>query len=69
MSGMANSTPDDRATQVAAEIPLDEVLRDVGFQITDEGRAHWRRRMATPISAEALADGQRMLDRADGHAA
>jgi hypothetical protein len=54
---------------MAAERPLDEVLREAGFQVTEEGRARWRQRLATPISAEALAEGQRMLDRADGRAA
>ena len=67
-----SSTPDDRA-QVAAEAvtdpALDEVLRDAGFEVTDAGRERWRERLATPIPAEALEEGQRMLDRARGRAA
>jgi hypothetical protein len=73
MTVMAGSTPDDRAAQVAADAPgaatLDDVLRDAGFQITEAGRARWRERLATPIPAEALEEGQRMRDQARRHAA
>jgi hypothetical protein len=65
----ASSMSDERGANMAAELSLDDVLRDAGFHVTDEGRAHWRRRLATPIPADALAEGQRLLDQADGRAA
>lgn len=43
---------------------LEDVLRRVGMEVTDEGKAHWRSRIAQPIPAEALAEGRRMLDEA-----
>ncbi|MEU7850037.1 MULTISPECIES: hypothetical protein [Micromonospora] len=43
---------------------LDEVLRRAGIEVTEAGRARWRERLATPIPADALAEGRRMLGRA-----
>lgn len=48
---------------------LDQVLRDAGFTVTEDGRERWRRRLATPIPAEALAEAERLSNRARGHAA
>lgn len=47
-----------------AGIQLDEVLRRAGIEVTDAGKTRWRDRLAAPISDEALAEGQRMLDEA-----
>jgi hypothetical protein len=74
MDGMAaSSTPEDvgapAVARTATDPTVDEVLRDAGFQVTAAGKAHWRQRLATPIPAEALAEGKRMLDEARGHAA
>ncbi|MET8305711.1 MULTISPECIES: hypothetical protein [unclassified Micromonospora] len=40
---------------------LDEVLRRAGIEVTEAGKARWRGRLATPIPADALAEGRRML--------
>jgi hypothetical protein len=53
----------------ATDPTVDDVLREAGFEITEAGKSRWRRRLATPIPAEALAEGRRMRDRARGHAA
>jgi len=70
---VASGTSDDRGAQVAAEIitdpTVDQVLRDAGFEITEEGRERWRRRLATPISPEALKEGRRMRQQARGQVA
>ncbi|GAB4104795.1 hypothetical protein GCM10028790_38140 [Micromonospora taraxaci] len=47
-----------------ARVHLDEVLRRAGIEATEAGRARWRERLSTPIPAEALAEGRRMLGRA-----
>jgi hypothetical protein len=57
------------AAPTATDPTVDEVLRDAGFEITEAGKDRWRRRLATPIPAEALAEGRRMRDRARDHAA
>ncbi len=70
---MASSTSDDAGAPVAARTVtdpmMDQVLRDAGFTVTEAGKQRWRQRLATPIPAEALEEGQRLLDRAGGHAA
>ncbi|HET8681376.1 MAG TPA: hypothetical protein VFM54_05835 [Micromonosporaceae bacterium] len=43
---------------------LEEVLRRAGIEVTEAGKARWRDRLAAPIPADALAEGQRMLDEA-----
>ncbi|OZV82509.1 hypothetical protein CA850_09595 [Micromonospora echinospora] len=43
---------------------LEDVLRRVGMEVTEEGKASWRSRLAQPIPAEALAEGRRLLDEA-----
>ncbi|WDZ83751.1 hypothetical protein [Micromonospora cathayae] len=43
---------------------LEDVLRRVGMDVTDEGKARWRSRLAQPIPAEVLAEGRRILDEA-----
>ncbi|WBB78159.1 hypothetical protein O7606_18170 [Micromonospora sp. WMMD882] len=43
---------------------LEDVLRRVGIEVTDEGKSRWRSRLSRPISAEALAEGRRILDEA-----
>ncbi|WP_405428835.1 hypothetical protein [Micromonospora sp. NBC_00617] len=40
---------------------LHEVLRRAGIEVTEEGRARWRERLAAPIPPDALAEGRRML--------
>jgi len=40
------------------------VLRRAGIEVTEAGKARWRDRLATPIPAEALAEGKRLLDEA-----
>ncbi|MBB5478242.1 hypothetical protein [Micromonospora parathelypteridis] len=47
-----------------AAVHLHEVLRRAGIEVTEAGRARWRERLATPIPADALAEGRRMLGRA-----
>jgi len=68
-----SSTADDRAAQTGGatvtDPTLNEMLRDAGFEVSQAGRERWRRRLATPIRAEALEEGRRMRDRARGHAA
>jgi hypothetical protein len=70
---MAASSADESRAPVAAatatDPTLDEVLREAGFTITAAGKARWRQRLTTPIPAEALDEGQRMLDQARGTAA
>ncbi len=70
---MAPSSADESrvpATATAVTDPaLDEVLRDAGFALTAAGKQRWRQRLRTPISAEALHEGQRMLDQARSSAA
>ncbi|MET7376027.1 hypothetical protein [Micromonospora arida] len=44
---------------------LDEVLRRAGIEATEAGRTRWRERLATPIPADALAEGRRMLGHAE----
>lgn len=68
----ASSADESRAPGVAATATapvLDEVLREAGFAVAAAGKARWRERLATPISAEALDEGQRMLDQERGTAA
>ncbi|WP_030487716.1 hypothetical protein [Micromonospora chokoriensis] len=48
-----------------ARVHLDEVLRRAGIEVTEAGRARWRERLATPIPADALAEGRRMLGRVE----
>jgi hypothetical protein len=43
---------------------LDEILRCAGIEVTEAGKRRWRDRLAQPIPAEALAEGQRILDEA-----
>jgi prevent-host-death family protein len=43
---------------------LEDVLRRVGMEVTEEGKARWRFRLTQPIPAEALAEGRRLLDEA-----
>lgn len=43
---------------------LEEALRRAGIEVTEAGKARWRQRLAAPIPAAALAEGQRMLDEA-----
>jgi hypothetical protein len=43
---------------------VEEVLRRAGIEVTEAGKARWRDRLATPIPADALAEGQRMLGEA-----
>jgi hypothetical protein len=49
-----------RAQMLAAR--TDEVLRRAGIAVTEDGKARWRERLATPIAPEALDAGRRMLD-------
>jgi hypothetical protein len=64
-SGDAQGRPRETVTDPA----LDEVLRAAGFEVTDAGRQHWRRKLALPIPPAALVEAQRLLDRARGRAA
>jgi hypothetical protein len=41
---------------------LDEILRRAGIEVTATGKRRWRKRLARPIPADALAEGRRMLD-------
>src|SRR5689334_8538793 len=43
---------------------LDQLIRDLGIAVTEEGKARWRERLSKPISPEALAEGRRMRERA-----
>jgi hypothetical protein len=43
---------------------IEEVLRRAGIEVTEAGKARWRDRLATPIPADALAEGKRLLDEA-----
>ena len=43
---------------------VDEVLRRAGIEVTEAGKARWRDRLATPMPADVLDAGQRMLDEA-----
>jgi hypothetical protein len=45
-----------------AEGRVEEVLRRAGIEVTEKGKARWRERLAQPIPADALAEGQRRLD-------
>ena len=69
---MGAGTADDQGVPLAAETEsdpaLDEVLHDAGFEVTEAGRQRWRRRLSTPIPAEALEEGRRMRARVRGRA-
>ena len=41
---------------------LDEILRRAGIEVTATGKRRWRKRLARPIPADALAEGRRLLD-------
>lgn len=43
---------------------IEEILRHAGIEVTEAGKARWRDRLATPIPADALAEGRRLLDQA-----
>ena len=60
-AGPRRRTPTDPA--------LDDVLRDAGFDVTEAGRQRWRVQLSQPIPPAAVAEAQRMLDRARGRAA
>jgi hypothetical protein len=69
---METMAADDRNTEMTVETSDDtvnEVLRDAGFQVTEAGRRRWRERLAMPIPAEALQEGQRMREQARRRAA
>lgn len=51
-----------RAQMATARV--EEVLRHAGIEVTEAGKARWRDRLAAPIPADALAEGQRLLDEA-----
>lgn len=51
-----------RAQMAAGHV--EEVLRRVGIEVTEAGKARWRDRLAAPIPADVLAEGQRLLDEA-----
>jgi hypothetical protein len=53
----------------ATDPTLDDVLRAAGFDVTEAGRQRWRRQLARAIPPAALAEAQRLLDRARGRAA
>src|SRR6478672_4448725 len=44
----------------AAGDSLDQLIRDLGIAVTEEGKARWRERLSKPISPEALAAGRRI---------
>lgn len=55
------------AAAVRAQIAsgrVEDVLRRAGIEVTDQGKSRWRERLAAPMPAEALREGQRMLDEA-----
>ena len=57
-----------RARMGAADV--EEALRRAGFEITEEGKARWRARLARPIPSEVLAEGRSMAGTpADGSGA
>ena len=37
----------------------EEILRSIGFDITEEGKRRWRERLNTPMPPEVLAEGRR----------
>jgi hypothetical protein len=47
-----------------AEGRVDEVLRRAGIEVTAEGKARWRERIAQPIPDDVVAEGQRLLNEA-----
>jgi hypothetical protein len=48
-------------TQMAGS-HLEEALRRAGIEVSEAGKAHWRRRLSEPIPDEAVDEGRRMLD-------
>jgi hypothetical protein len=70
MAPVANRGAGDGAAGGRVTDPaLDDVLRAAGFEVTEAGRRRWRAELARPIPRAALDDAQRLLDRAQGHAA
>jgi hypothetical protein len=68
-SGTADNHTDQHDRTTVTDPGVDEMLREAGFTITVAGKERWRRRLAKPMSAEALAEGRRLRQRARGHAA
>lgn len=70
---MAPSSTDEPRTPVIAvtvtDPTLDDVLHAAGFVPTAAGKQRWRQRLSTPIPADVLDEGRRMLDQARGTAA
>ncbi|MGW4461074.1 hypothetical protein [Micromonospora sp. NBC_01796] len=40
---------------------VDEVMRRAGIEVTEEGKARWRDRLAEPMPADVLDAGRRLL--------